>query len=210
VSRSGKQPAGSNISPDVRRERKGDFSATGKPVDHNVVTSETKTPKRFHWFWQKQKDSGTKELAKTGHPELKKPTPCKGINCKPACPTGQTAGEAGGCVPVTPIHPSCNGTINARGVCIPNETTSNPCTTGVYDPNCPPSRRPDCSGQAAQVASLRHEIEILQQRAQLVCAQDPTGPTCRDAREELRRAEEQFNQSQRQYQYCLSTRTQYP
>ena len=211
VPRSGKQPAGNNVAPDVRRDRKGDLGGTGKPVDHNAVTPETKTPKHFHWFWQKRKVDGANELAKTGHPELK-PTPCKGINCKPVCPSGQTAGERGGCVPVTPIHATCDGTIDAHGNCI----ASDPCTNnGVYNPSCPQyanrmSHRNDCSSEASQIALLRHEIEVLKERAQLVCAQDPNGPICKDATEQLRRAEEQLMQLERQYQYCQSTRSQYP
>ena len=216
VSRSGKQPTLGNIAPDARRDHKSDVTRTGKPVHESTATRETQTPKRFHWFWQKRKDDRTKEFAKSGHPELKKPIPCKGINCKPVCPTGQTAGEAGGCVPVTPIHPSCDGTVDSHGNCIPNESATDPCTNnGVYNPGCSQyqnrlTRRPDCSGEASRAASLRHDIEILEQRVQLVCAQDPTGPICRDAQEELRRAQEQLMESQRQYQYCQSTRTQYP
>ena len=217
VSRSVKQPTVSNITPDVQRDHRNDFTRAGKPVDRNSATRETQTtPKRFHWFWQKRKDDGTKELAKAGRPELKKPTPCKGINCKPACPAGQTAGEAGRCVPVTPIHPTCNGTVDSHGNCILNESSADPCTSnGVYNPNCQQyqnrlTRRPDCSSEASRAASLRNDIEMLQQRVQLVCAQDPTGPICRDAQQELRRAQEQLMEVERQYQYCQSTRTQYP
>ncbi len=216
VSRSGKQSTPSSIAPDARRDHRGDLARAEKPVHESTATRETQTQKRFHWFWQKRKDDGTKELAKTAHPELKKPIPCKGINCKPACPTGQAAGEAGGCVPVTPIHPGCDGTVDSRGNCIPNESATDPCTNnGAYNPNCPQyqnrlTRRPDCSGEASRVASLRHDIEMLQQRVQLVCAQNPAGPICRNAQEELRSEQEQLMEAQRQYQYCQSTRTQYP
>lgn len=188
---------------DTRRE-----PALNRPVaEPKQATGETRHERHFHWFWQKSpKNPESNDPAKGGHPELKRPTPCKGINCSPGCPAGQARGESGRCVPITPVHDTCRGTIDSAGNCV----ATVPCSNGVnpYDPNCTNNslnaNRHDCNVLASDVAVLQAQIDDLRRREQIACSQDPGGQECQRIREELRRLQEHLSQLQTQYSTCMN------
>jgi hypothetical protein len=211
-SRSGKQRHENSLTPNTNRDNRGDVSGHSKPgpTVNPKNDSEKANKSHFHWFWKRSpKNPEETATAKGLRPDLKRPTPCKGVNCRPtpACPTGQTAGEAGGCVPSVPNHGNCDGTVDAHGNCIPNDA----CTNGNAMPgtNCPQNaaqyqNRTDCSAVSAEVGGLKNQIEILLREEQLACGQVPNAPNCVRIRDELLRLQERLRQAQRRYASCLS------
>jgi hypothetical protein len=207
--RTGKGRHDNSLTPNTNRDKSGDIAGHAKPgpTVKPTADSEETGKSHFHWFWRHSpKSPGETGTAKAVRPDLKRPTPCKGTNCKPVCPAGQMAGETGGCVPTVPIHANCNGTVDAHGNCIPND----PCASGSIVPgtNCPHAAKyqnlTDCSAAAAEAVELKNQIEILIREEQLVCSKDPNSPDCVRIRDELLRLQERLRQAQQQYASCMS------
>jgi hypothetical protein len=178
---------------DPRRQRVNAGAIGQSETEHRSRAS------RIFLFWKHSpKSPQPNALANRGNPDLKRPNPCKGADCKPVCPSGQTL-ENGACGPSRKPQGNVQcaaGTTLINGSCQSDNT---------YDSNNRNRTGAGCTNLSMEIDGLTRQLQTLYDTRNQVCASGGSSTACSNVTNQIAVLEQRLALLRQQYASCVNS-----